>query len=118
MTDRELLEAAARAADMNYLIWTPGAAPIVPGEHRVCADHGYWNPLTDDGDALRLAAKLELSILPGGGNVEVSAYEGMKELEDGEMFYPWCQEHYGPDRCAATRRAIVRTAAAMNKEPS
>ena len=58
MTDRELLEAAARAAGLHTRsdrtsVWIveDDGSPV----HR-------WNPLTDDGDALRLAVKLRLSI--------------------------------------------------------
>ena len=68
MTDRELLENAAKAAGM--------AVDTQIGLWNWC-DHGrfnggmyrmhrtileYWNPLTDDGDALRLAVKLEMCI--------------------------------------------------------
>jgi hypothetical protein len=60
-----------------------------------------WNPLEDDGDALRLANKLWLEIRHFHGEVHV----GIK----GEF---WCTEHWFPDRDQdlATRKAIVRAA--------
>ena len=53
-TDRELLELAAKAAGYEYA--KHGGYIVVDGIP------GNWNPLTDDGDALRLAVKLRLSI--------------------------------------------------------
>ena len=47
MTDRELLERAAKAAGYEYA--KHGGYIVVDGIP------GNWNPLTDDGDALRLA---------------------------------------------------------------
>ena len=66
-TDRQLLTAAAQAAGMTFLVepW-----PSRPKGWFWCdhgnrgADlyqtpgHGFWNPLSDDGDALRLAVLL------------------------------------------------------------
>ena len=55
-TDKEMLEFAAKAAGIDYEIVEGWSGPVV----------GYgmasrvWNPLTDDGDALRLAVKLDL----------------------------------------------------------
>ena len=105
MTDKELLEAAAKAAGIE-------------GEHRtenLCvggdwmdvtaiffADGmGWWNPLNDDGDALRLAVKLNLNLRFGAQwvlvhNSEVEASQSLSE-----------------DPCAATRRAVVRAAAEL-----
>jgi len=56
MTDRELLELAAKAAGV-LLTWSTD-------ERRPPRDaytHQSWNPLADDGDALRLAVKIGLS---------------------------------------------------------
>ena len=59
MTERELLELAAKAAGIE-LTWDCTdrlGEPWTVIKGVVCA---YWNPLTDDGDALRLAVKLRL----------------------------------------------------------
>ena len=99
MTDRELPEAAAKAAGMEYLCWSKNK-------------HGdkAWNPLFDDGDALRLAVKLGIDVTYkafGEDEVMVSASE--------DQFDGWLTEPYGDDKTAATRRAIVRAAAEIGK---
>jgi len=108
MNDRELLEMAAKAAGMDYLIWTPGAAPIVPAKHRPIQDRSCWNPLTDDGDALRLASRLL---------IDMQFFS-----DDGGFVQAWClpisdwlREDDLGDFPAATRRAIVRAAAEIGK---
>lgn len=106
-TDRELLEAAARAAGMGPLIWGEfnHGTPLVSGAAI------RWNPLTDDGDALRLAVRLHLTVATGHGSkpdfiteVKPSFYGGWA---DGTA------ELHGTDPLAATRRAIVRAAAGI-----
>ena len=106
MTDRELLEKAAKAAGLDLFVWgTKGAEKFcIKLEDR--SPGNLWNPLTDDGDALRLAVKLRIEIMwprPGdhvcAGNVrKVGAGSCEDDLSD-----PY----------AATRRAIVRAAAAI-----
>ena len=96
MTDRELLEAAAKASGVGPLTWTPGATPWLLD----CGRGVTWNPLTDDGDALRLAVKLGMRV--SAGQVDWCAGEFVGCFEDAER-----------DPYAATRRAIVRAAAAM-----
>ena len=97
VTDRELLELAAKAAGIEF-----GWIHDTP---RIRAEMGWtpWNPLTDDGDALRLAVKLGLTIaqLMTNREVEVNDY-------DETVFV---NEFHEPDPAAATRRAIVRAAA-------
>ncbi len=94
MTDRELLEAAAKAAGYVHHV-----SPIDPQQHRPQHWTG-WNPLTDDGDALRLAVKLDLTVMIGA----VRDVSGQLFLDKSE------------DDLEATRRAIVRAAAAIGKE--
>ena len=90
MIDRELLEMAAKAAGIECV--TP-----------TMIDHDQWNPLTDDGDALRLAVKLDISLLGDfPGNIVVVAFDARRIIEK-----------YDGDQYAATRRAIVRAAAAI-----
>lgn len=104
MTDRELLEAAAKAAGISRLLW----------DYEYCRSRGHmappssmWNPLTDDGDALRLAVKLNMDLMlsPNHGKWAKCVY-GSRADESG---YP------EEDPYAATRRAIVRAAAEIGK---
>jgi hypothetical protein len=100
--DRELLELAAKAAGVNAyaLDGSPGMWVNTSPAHV----HS-WNPLTDDGDAFRLAAGLEIHILFGDKTKKVLALRGpLTALESCES-----------DRPAATRRAIVRAAAEIGR---
>lgn len=118
MSDRELLELAAKAAGLR-LSW--GDKYLVGGDEVDCTDipyvvsddretaPAYWNPLEDDGDALRLAVDLHLALLfpmrgdqypqVGAGQVGSMTAAKMESIE--------------PNHYAATRRAIVRAAAAI-----
>ena len=100
-TDRELLELAAKAAWLRVRTWDghSGAMCAIDDDR-----HGLmWMPLTDDGDALRLAVKLEIDLWFGCGGL--SAHGLAMDIE----------EDYGRDTYAATRRAIVRAAAEIGK---
>lgn len=107
MSDRELLELAARAA--GYQVDTGFAdCPLIFGEDAGPDGPREWNPLTDDGDALRLAVKLDIEVepVPFGGRAIV------RDDDDyGEQF-----DEESSDRMAATRRAIVRAAAAIGEK--
>ena len=106
-TDRELLEAAAKAAGIKLLrsrLDDPMCRDMLPEIQNSVAVG--WNPLTDDGDALRLAVKLGLEVGHNSfGNVVVDHYT---QPEVRKIVLP-----HGDDPYAATRRAIVRAAAAM-----
>jgi hypothetical protein len=118
MNDRELLERAAKAAGLR-LTW--GDKYRLGDDEIDCTDLPYalsdgpdespfyWNPLTDDGDALRLAVKLEIAINPFAGKTVVA------HNESGRMGHEkW--DCWDDDPFAATRRAIVRAAAALAEE--
>lgn len=108
MTDRELLEKAAKAAGVHANQWAdPGELLEDKGGWVQFIGYGrvsIWNPLTDDGDALRLAVKLRLSI-----DVD---FQATHAYADGKGAV--CQHNDDPH--AATRRAIVRTAAAIGEQ--
>ena len=103
MTDKELLELAAKACGFEVRIYS--GMCVDRGTDCVCVtkDGLKWNPLTDDGDALRLAVELELELWFGGGG-----------LNAGGMTMD-IEEDYGQDPFAATRRSIVRAAAEIGK---
>ena len=109
MTDRDLLEAAAKAAGIDHRrIMDRGVAAVVVDGVIVHT----WNPLTDDGDALRLAVALRLDIsIYHDGSACVSAVTD-EDPFGVDLADELAADHRG-DSCAATRRAIVRAAAAM-----
>ena len=105
--DKELLEKAAKAAGIDVR-WIEACKDFY--EHRPHMLPSYWdkwNPLTDDGDALRLAVNL---------NIEFACFDDMEQVNAG-VWSPgpesWdCMTPYNGDKQAATRRAITRAAAA------
>ena len=116
MTDRELLELAAKAAEIELEPYKEGRKPHQLIEHE--SGEGsipvLWNPLTNDGDAFRLAMKLNMSI----------AYNTDPDGAFAQVAVPWHEDFLGywwnewlhKDAAAATRRAIVRAAAAIGEK--
>ena len=99
MEDKELLELAAKAAGAKWdkwcSLWT--------------LDEEEWNPLTDDGDALRLAVKLEMNLFHGYLKIVADL------PSDGDMPSVQGSALKGDDPYAATRRAIVCAAAEIGR---
>lgn len=119
MTDRELLELAAKAAGytetkVNNIGWF--YVCVYPGHNGDDSDKEWelFNPLTDDGDALRLAVKLGLTVGPHLGASHAGVAPCPDDFEDGKFPTRIAEIHYG-DPYAATRRAIVRAAAEIGK---
>lgn len=113
-TDRELLEKAAKAAGMR-IEWIGDVAydctKLKSG--KPAFKGSMWSPLFDDGDALRLAVKLKLSVMVDFDRVDVTQSIAEPEAEATEYLY----EFPSPtDPYAATRRAIVRAAAAIGEQ--
>ena len=117
MTDREILEFAAKAYwadeidDVVSIKWIDSDG-CIEFTHADNQDHNgrdvgvLWNPLADDGDALRLAVKLELEVSLGQFGTII--YSGCGKVEEiGED---------GCDEMALCRRAITRAAAEIGKE--
>jgi hypothetical protein len=101
MTDRELLELAAKAAGIEYNFICPDGAHC--GDMNTMQDR-FWNPLEDDGDAFRLAVTLEIDFVHCFGN-----HTAVAENTSG-----YAAE--GPDPYSAARRAIVSVAAEIGTE--
>jgi len=112
VNDREMLELAAKAAGLDYWIvrFAPRSKPIEKIHTQVNGETVEWNPLTDDGDALRLAVKTGVNILPPDGD-DCGTAATHRCLP---VFYSEKAET-GDDAYAATRRAIVRAAAAIGE---
>jgi hypothetical protein len=109
MTDTELIELAAKGARINAIkdpngVWR-NCTRLPPGFN--IFDAKPWNPLEDDGDALRLAVKLEMKINISQGNVQVRFKEDMSLVFVST----------GIDKNEATRLAITRAAAEIGKVP-
>lgn len=99
MTDKELLELAAKAAGLNIKAVSVNADDdfdgLIVGE-KYTKQKVKWNPITDDTDAFRLA-------------VDLSLFDGIDERASAlaaEVAFDMCPR-------AATRRAIVRAAAQL-----
>lgn len=107
-TDRELLVLAAKAAGIEGDIQEGDIGFWVGGDAGRRAG-ACWNPLADDGHALRLAVKLRIQVTPGTYNKdEFTAYSAAGTE---------AREHWSSlqDDSAATRRAIVRAAAEIGR---
>lgn len=122
-TDRELLELASKAAGYTKAEWQDmrGWGEVRYGFSEamwVPEIEEYWNPLTADGDALRLAVRLRLCI-------EHNHAADQQRWVAADL--AGCEGCYAPVSCveddfddelqrgAATRRAIVRAAAEIGK---
>jgi hypothetical protein len=121
MTDRELLELAAKAAGLEFDPTAKTAHGLmVVRDGAVCqSDQVLWNPLSDDGDALRLAVKLNISVVPYPIYSPIKHAVIVKQRRRSDTLREpnptEITELHGDDPCAATRRAIVRAAAEIGK---
>jgi len=108
-TDRELIELAARAIGLDVsdaggfhphwgFIWVTRTPK---------RQETNWNPLANDGDAFRLAVALKLNVNGWGAGASATAF-----INNGVAV---AEPHYGDDPERATRRAIVRAAAAIGR---
>lgn len=120
MDDRELLEWAAKAAGID-VIRSRLDDPlnfdmlIYKSARNIGQLSGAWNPLTDDGDALRLTVKLKLWIrYRDDGSVNACWYDE-RGFFAGNTTEKFGSPHNGGDQNAAARRCITRAAAEIGK---
>jgi hypothetical protein len=97
MTDRELLELAAKAAGYHVDKDAGTGGLLIKSEFLRWFP---WDPLADDGDALRLACTLRIGII-----------QRVEEVRVANGYISAIYEPVGDDRAKATRRAIVAAAA-------
>jgi hypothetical protein len=108
MTNKELLEVAAKAAGIETTGYEPrlGLQYVNGSEDSPYTD--YWNPLENDSDAFRLMVKC-------GMGVSVPSDYGRSDVISFENSYAQAVVEHGNDPYAATRRAIVMVAAQIGK---
>jgi hypothetical protein len=101
-----MLQLAAKAAGLEW--FSAAKAGLLVDK---AGDWKIWNPLTDDGDALRLAVYLKMTIKVVDNAVDVSYVPG-----DGSVacFTEYFAEGVETAK-AATRRAITGLAAEIGK---
>jgi signal recognition particle subunit SEC65 len=121
-TDRDLLELAAKAAGIHYdkeaskphpksgAFW--GLWLVFDGEPPEHARR-YWNPLTDDGDVLRLAVELGLSVEIHRDMTQPRPWLRVADRV-GNWTYCGPRDYHG-DELTQTRRTIVHAAAKIGK---
>lgn len=123
-TDRELLELVAKA--VGYVVdehitngawvYVNGSALNGDGEPMIFP----WRPRVDDGDALRLAVKLGMAIIHDDATAVCAGWLANQQCpitmnSSGPWFWKEWLRDSGDDPNAATRRAIVRAAAAIGE---
>lgn len=103
MNDRELLEMAAKALGGSEVVWTD-----IDGNRYTGNPERPWDPLNDDGDALRLAVRL---------NFEIERSKSADRAYVGPVGKaPWVEYvNDEQDMYECTRRAIVRSAAEIGR---
>lgn len=116
MNDRTLLELAARAAGIKarwfrVKQWRQvGGYRMQTGQEDVFGTHHSkpWNPLADDGDALRLAVTCGLVVTPDR--------ENQRTLVSNSAGHEYCAIYWDKlGEMAATRLAITEGAAEIGK---
>jgi hypothetical protein len=116
MNDMELLQLAAKAANIEiYTIIQADESEEIPLTFiaRINNELVRWNPLEDDGDALRLAVELALDVYTAGVWVGDNLDQLGTMVQDGYGIS--LDDAHGDDKFAATRRSIVRCAARMGE---
>ena len=107
MTDREMLELAAKAAGIEHL----GGEYCVSGSELWDIDgKKWWKPLANDGDALRLAVQLNIDIEISDCGADTWAFDN----EGYIVVHVF--ESANHCKLSATRRAIVRAAAEIGAQ--
>jgi hypothetical protein len=108
MTDRELLELAAKAAGIEH----PGGDHSIYNDGRLwdCKGLRWWNPLTEDDDALGLVATLRLEI-----DHNHPADEKPWVCARGQKYGAVVDFDHESGRRYAIRRVIVQAAAEIGK---
>jgi len=129
MSDRELLELAAKAAGYKKIEYHNLKGSMLDfrygRDEAIWNDEEYWNPLVDDAEAFQLAVKLQLDVCPYvyfNERCQLPAVSKLRKTADGSwleekvsVFPEYSESFVEHDPYAATRRAIVKAAAEIGK---
>lgn len=104
MTDRELLELAAKAIGMNLAPWKPCGGGYYSYAGLGSDERKFWLPLIEGGDSFQMAVSLRLEIYIHEHDTRVVSADLVEVTET-----------HGDNPHAATCRAIVRAAAEIER---
>ena len=118
MNDRELLELAAKAAGYKVRWHERWGCHVHVDPHNIdsppttAGQRHVWVPLNDDGDALRLAVRLNIEI-----HLDLTVGSVVTAFMIGKLGHNTFEEVGENEDCPyrSTRRAIVRAAAEIGK---
>lgn len=112
MTDREMLKLAAKAANYVIVSWDEHLvdAPYVQYRTSPNMKPFCWLPLTDPGDALRLAVALHIDL-----KFQAPDYRPYWTVIAVDRADWAAATESGPDPLTATMRAITRAAAEIGR---
>lgn len=121
MTDRELLELAAKAAGLHVKAERVDAGDTFVGliiGRKGTREKEDWNPASDDGDSRRLQVALSIDLRFGVSSNFGPYVHARTEVRRGDVIdfhecYQWVSLH--PDANAAVRRAVLEVAAAIGQ---
>lgn len=112
MSDKELLEFAARAFDDEGIHISGDQYVRFLGDHEDQTPcFTVWNPLENDADAFQLMCKLKINLYVGDGDVETSVTPKKGYFEEVFLEF-WNDEQ---SKMIAARRVIVMAAAEIGK---
>ena len=102
-SDKELLELAAKAAGAEGVYHEQDSSFGI-GFKKDIVPSLWWNPLADDGDALRLMIRLEIKLIYFTGGVSAN-----------RSIHGFIADERSGDIMADARRAITRVAAEIGR---
>lgn len=113
MTDRELLELAAKAASIEgEYHYQEVLRATIEGIAKQGVDGHIWNPLANDADAFRLMVSTGVAVFPPEDASQDGSFVAVSLPDNSCPDSDWIQEMVGDgDPMDATRRAITRAAA-------
>ena len=120
MSDLEMMELAAKGAGIAVhrgRAWQSDTLfREIPRPSSPLVANVAWNPLSDDGDALRLAVRLALTVQAACADEYGRMYTRVDRWPNTGGSAIVSVDEFGDDAYAATRRAIVRAAAEIGQQ--